>query len=101
MRRKHPFLRSDPADDPVDQLLGATVRSNSVVGTILKQFIYGYDKAGNRTGEQTQSAPGATPSVAAASHNGLNQLTNVSGTGPLRFSGNITETGTVTVAGSP
>src|SRR5437867_3077301 len=35
--------------DAVDQLLGVAVRSNSTTGAILKQFVYGYDKAANRT----------------------------------------------------
>ena len=36
--------------DPVDQLVGATMR-DSVAGTLLKKFVYGYDSAGNRTSE--------------------------------------------------
>ncbi|TAL04809.1 MAG: hypothetical protein EPO07_04705, partial [Verrucomicrobia bacterium] len=86
--------------DPVDQLLGATVRSNSVTGAILKQFIYAYDKGGNRTSEQIQSGAGAVPAVSAANYNNLNQLTNTGATsGPVRFKGSLSEQGTVTVAG--
>jgi YD repeat-containing protein len=86
--------------DPVDQLLGVTVRSNSVVGAILKRYAYGYDKAGNRTSEMISGGTGSTPSVASASHNNLNQLTSLTGGGPVRFAGTLDELGTVTVAGS-
>jgi len=86
--------------DPVDQLLGVTVRSNSVTGAILKQFVYGYDKGGNRTGETIQGISGVSPAISAASYNNLNQLTNASGGGPMRFKGHLDEIGTVTVAGT-
>jgi RHS repeat-associated protein len=86
--------------DPVDQLLGVTVRSNSVTGTILKQFIYGYDKAGNRTSEQIQSGAGILPAISSATHNNANQLTSTTGGGALRFNGSMDELGTVTVAGA-
>lgn len=85
--------------DPVDQLLGSTVRSNSVTGTILKQFVYGYDKAANRTREGIYPA-GANSSLASASYNNLNQLTNSIGAGAVRIKGHLDELGTVTVAGS-
>jgi RHS repeat-associated protein len=87
--------------DPVDQLLGVTVHSNSVTGAILKQFIYGYDKAGNRTSEQIQSGAGVPPAISTATPNNLNQLTGISGGGPMRFAGSLDELGTVTVAGTP
>ena len=85
--------------DPVDQLLGVTVRSNTVAGAILKQFVYGYDKSGNRTREQIYSG-GASTSVTSASHNTANQLTDVAAGGSTRFKGSLNELGTVTVAGS-
>jgi len=85
--------------DPVDQLLGVTVRSNTVAGAILKQFVYGYDKSGNRTREQIYSG-GASTSVTSASHNTANQLTDVATGGSTRFKGSLNELGTVTVAGS-
>lgn len=85
--------------DPVDQLLGVTVRSNSLTGTILKQFIYGYDKAGNRTGEKIY-AGGTGVSMTKDIHNPLNQLTNLSVGGAMRFKGRLSEIGTATVAGS-
>ncbi len=68
--------------DPVDQLLGVT-------GAILKQFVYGYDKAGNRTSETIQNGAGAAPALSAATYNNLNQVTNTTGGGPMRSKGII------------
>jgi RHS repeat-associated protein len=88
--------------DPVNQLLASTVHNNTVAGTILKQFIYQYDAAGNRTSEQIQSGAGVPPAISSSSYNNLNQLTSrVGDSGPVRFSGSLDSTGTVTVAGSP
>lgn len=80
--------------DPVDQLLSVTVHSNSVIGAVLKEFVYNYDQAGNRTGEQIGA------SMQSAGYNNLNQLTNSSGGGPMRFKGHLDEIGTVTVGGA-
>ena len=85
--------------DPVDQLLNSTVRSNNITGAILKQFVYGYDKAANRTSEGTYPA-GANPSLASASYNNLNEITNSTGAGTIRIKGHLDELGTVAVAGS-
>jgi RHS repeat-associated protein len=88
--------------DPVNQLLSSTVHSGTIAGSIIKQFIYQYDAAGNRTSEQIQSGAGVAPAVSSASYNNLNQLTSRTGsTGTTRFRGSLNETGTVTVAGSP
>jgi RHS repeat-associated protein len=88
--------------DPVNQLLSSTVHSGTIAGSIVKQFIYQYDVAGNRTSEQIQSGAGASPAVGSASYNNLNQLTSRTGSGgQIRFRGSLNETGTVTVAGSP
>jgi hypothetical protein len=87
--------------DPVDQLLGVTVRSNTVAGAILLRYVYGYDSAGNRTSEQIESAGSpATSAVTAATHDNLNQLTAVTGGGPIRFAGSLDELGAVTVDGN-
>lgn len=62
--------------DPVDQLIAATVKTNSV---ITKRYGYGYDKAGNRTSEQIDNV------ITHSTHNSLNQLVNQVGTnGPMR-----------------
>ena len=76
--------------DPVDQLLGATLK-NSSTQAILKQLIYSYDKAGNRTSEQIDM--GVTKSV----NNSLNQMTGLVTGGPVRFAGRLNEPGNVTV----
>jgi len=81
--------------DPVDQLLGSLVHSNSLTGGLLKRYLYGYDSAGNRTSEQIDMG------VTKANFNNLNQLTDAVGGGPIRFSGHLNETGTVSIAGSP
>ncbi len=86
--------------DPVDQLLSVTVRSNSIAGAILKQFVHAYDKAANRTSETIQNGAGSTPALSATTYNNLNQLTNTTGGGPMRFKGHLDELGTVTVAGA-
>jgi RHS repeat-associated protein len=87
--------------DPVDQLLGVTVRSNSIAGAILKQFMYAYDKAGNRTSETVQSSAGVPAAISGAGYNILNQMTNASGGGLMRFKGHLDELGTVSVGGNP
>ena len=88
--------------DPVNQLISSTVHSGSIAGSIVKQFIYQYDAAGNRTSEQIQRNVGVPPAVSASSYNNLNQLTSrTGGSGTIRFRGSLNETGTVTVAGSP
>ena len=85
--------------DRADQLLGVAARSNSASGTVLKQYFYGYDKAGNRTTEALHAADGVS-FVTSAGHNEANQLTNVAVAGLARFRGALDELGTVTVAGS-
>lgn len=52
--------------DPVDQLWASTVHSGTIAGSIVKQFIYQYDAAGNRTSEQIQSGAGVSPAVGSA-----------------------------------
>lgn len=79
--------------DPVDQLLGATFK-NASTSAILKESVYRYDKAGNRTSEQTDLA------VTSSSSNNLNQVTSMSGGGPLEFAGTVNEPAAVTVGGN-
>lgn len=76
--------------DAADQLTEASMPSAS---SVLSDFVYRYDKAGNRTSEQVDNA------VNAGTHNKLNQLTALSATGPVRFAGSLNEAGTVTVNG--
>src|SRR4051812_40237643 len=74
-----------------DQLLASTVRSNGITGALLRRFVYGYDKAGNRTSEQIDSG------VTKANHSNLNELTDAAGGGAVRFAGRLSEPGNVIV----
>ena len=85
--------------DPVNQLLGVTVRGNNLAGVVLKKFVYGYDPAGNRLGESIKTA--STSSLVSANCNDLNQLTALSGGGPVLFKGSLNKPGTVRVGGNP
>ncbi|HTB80609.1 MAG TPA: RHS repeat-associated core domain-containing protein [Opitutaceae bacterium] len=76
--------------DAADQLKTAVVPSSSSVSTAYR---YLYDKGGNRTSEQIDSA------VAAATVNNLNQATGFSSTGPVHFTGTLSEPAIVTVNG--
>ena len=77
------------------ELLAVTVRSNGIAGAVLNQYVYAYDKAGNRSSEQIDQG------VSAATHNNLNQLISLASSGgPMRFRGSLSEIGTVTVEGS-
>jgi hypothetical protein len=69
------------------QLLPATVRSNGMTGAAFKQFMYGYDKAGNQTSEQIDLG------VTGASYNNVNQLATAAGGRPVRFLGHLDGTG--------
>jgi RHS repeat-associated protein len=71
-----------------------------MAGSIIRQFVYGYDKAGNRTSESIQSGI-SSPAVNNGGFNSLNQLTSLAVGGAVRFKGHLSETGTVLVAGSP
>ena len=87
--------------DPINQLLNSTTFSNTVAGTVLKQYAYGYDLSGNRTGEQIGTTTNAPVAISQSSYNNDNQVTNrVSNSGPLMFAGSINRQGTVTVAGT-
>ncbi len=79
--------------DPVDQLLGAVLAQTGVATNILNQYVYSYDSSGNRTGQQIGST------ATGANYNNLNQLYNIVSNGVTQFSGNITKTGVVAVAG--
>ena len=80
--------------DPVDQLVGAVLTPAGVATNILHQYVYSYDKSGNRTGEQIDTA------AVGANHNNLNQMTNQVTNGLVLFSGNISKAGVVGVAGN-
>jgi len=79
--------------DAVDQLTEALMPT--AYSLPLKAHLYRYSKAGNRTSEQIDNG------VTAGTHNGLNQVTTLSPTGPIRFEGTLNEPASVTVNGLP
>lgn len=82
--------------------LESKVRFSVVGATMLKQFVYSYDSAGNRTSEEIQTGTNAPTAISQSSYNNVNQLASRSSSGgPMRFKGSLNETGTVMVAGSP
>lgn len=87
-----PALNKSFRYDAGGQLVGASVASGA---SVIKEYAYGYDLAGNRTEEQ------ADASVWTSAHNNLNQLTSQNAGGKMTFSGTLSEPGTVTLAGAP
>lgn len=87
--------------DFADQLLNATIAPEGSLPT--KDYVYSYDKAGNRLSEQLDVlSPSRVSTVTEAIFNNeLNQLSSTSGAGPLpvRFMGTVNEPATVTVNG--
>jgi RHS repeat-associated protein len=79
--------------DGAERLTAATLRTTAVLPTVLKRYVYAYDKAGNRTSEQIDSA------VNQASHNTMNQTTQIAPGGTMRFAGTTNEEALLTVAG--
>ncbi len=77
-------------------------RANQLIEAVMKRatpqvmdYVYGYDKAGNRTSEQINNA------VTKAIHNNVNQLTTQQGgVGPTYFEGDVSEAAQVTVGGT-
>jgi len=80
--------------DPVDQLLGAVLAQTGVATNILNRYAYAYDQNGNRIGSTINGA------VTGADFNNLNQLTSQVNNGLMQFSGYISRTGVVSVAGN-
>jgi RHS repeat-associated protein len=77
--------------DVVDQLANIRVMESS---TLVQEYAYNYDKAGNRTTEQIDA------SVTTSTFNNLNQLTGQTAGGKMRFEGELNEPATVTVDGN-
>ena len=81
--------------DAGNQLLSAVLSSTGPGATVLKQFAYDYDLAGNRTSEQIDTG------MSQSTYNNLNQVTNISGgSGLMQFAGVLDKQATVTVAGN-
>ncbi|MGB7745827.1 MAG: RHS repeat-associated core domain-containing protein [Verrucomicrobiia bacterium] len=86
--------------DAGKQLINAVLNSTGAGATVLKQYAYGYDQAGNRTSEAIVNGTSSL-SVTRADYNNLNQLTNLSsGGGLMQFAGALDKQGIVTVAGN-
>ena len=77
-----------------DDELTSAVLTNTSTQAVLHTYVYGYDWAANRTSSQLDL------SVTGATANKLNQLTSLSASGPLRFSGTLSKPSTVTVGGN-
>jgi RHS repeat-associated protein len=87
--------------DAGKQLLSAVLNSTGVGATVLKQYAYGYDLAGNRTSEQIGSGTNGPVAVSQSSYNNVNQITNrVGGSGAMQFAGRVSKQATVTVGGN-
>jgi hypothetical protein len=81
--------------DAGNQVISAVLNSTGPGATILKQFAYSYDLAGNRTSEQIDTG------MSQSSYNNVYQVTNLSGSsGLMQFAGALDKQGTVTVAGN-
>jgi RHS repeat-associated protein len=76
--------------DQADQLIEATLK-NTVTFAIVQQYVYGYDKAGNRSSEQIGLA------VKNATLNSNNQIASVTNAGATRIAGTTNEASTVRV----
>ena len=79
--------------DAADQLRSAMLKKTQG-GTVLKQYEYDYDSAGNRYTNQDGST------VTTSGFNELNQLTAQNGGGKMHFRGTVNEPSTVTVGGN-
>ncbi len=79
--------------DLVDQLTSATIAPVANLTSITQRHSYQYDKASNRSSEQTGNA------VSSALHNNANQLTNLNTGGKLLVTGNTNEPAKIKVNG--
>jgi RHS repeat-associated protein len=87
--------------DAGNQLLSAVLNSTGVGATVLKQYAYGYDLAGNRTGEQIGSGTTGPVAISQSGYNNVNQITNrVGGSGYMQFAGSISKQAMVNVGGN-
>jgi len=78
--------------DAANQLSWATLTAGT---SSVTSYSFGYDRAGNRTQNQVNSA------AATSSYNNLNQLVAQSPGGLTEFRGALSKWGTVTLAGNP
>jgi hypothetical protein len=65
------------------------------------EYAYGYDLAGNRTGEQIGTGTNGPVALSQSSYNNVNQMTSrTGGSGLMQFAGVINKPATVTVGGN-
>jgi RHS repeat-associated protein len=87
--------------DVGNQIISAVLNSTGAGATVLKQYAYGYDLAGNRTGEQIGTGTNGPVAVSQSGYNNVNQVTNrTGGTGSMLFAGGVSKQATVTVGGN-
>ena len=88
--------------DAGNQLISAVLNSNTGVGaTVLKQYAYGYDLSGNRTGEQIGTGTNGPVAVSQSGYNNVNEITNrIGGSGSMQLAGSVSKQATVTVGGN-
>ncbi|MCC7180412.1 MAG: RHS repeat-associated core domain-containing protein [Acidobacteria bacterium] len=79
--------------DRADQLIGAIQETTDPTPTILHEYAYGYDPAGNRLYEQIDS------DVTAWTYTNLNRLQAQAGGGVLQLRGAVNEPATVAIQG--
>jgi len=91
----NPAKAYDLGYDSADQLTAATYRTTDAIPVVLKRYVYGYDAAGNRLGEQNDD------SILGATYNNMNRLMSQQPSGALRFKGTLDEAATVTIQGNP
>lgn len=85
--------RFDLSYNESDQLTGSVVK-DPVTSNLVSHHAWGYDNAGNRITAQNDLQ------ITTGTFNSLNQLTEVSGGGLMRFAGTVSEAASVTVNGS-
>jgi len=81
--------------DRADQLVRASQETTGGMPTVLHEYAYGYDPAGNRLYEQIDT------DVTAWTYTNLNRLQAQAGGGVLQLRGSVNEPATVTVQGVP
>jgi RHS repeat-associated protein len=81
--------------DRVNQLKAAVLRTADSTPTILKQYAYSYDTAGNRTVEQIDGVP------LLSAYDNMNRLTGQTPGGAMRLAGILDEAATVTIQSLP
>jgi len=81
--------------DRADQLLSASQETTGGTPTVLHEYAYGYDPAGNRLYEQIDT------DVTAWTYTNLNRLQAQAGGGVLQLRGSVNEPATVTIQGVP